>query len=70
MSTRKPVGPLPITADQRRAIIKGMSHPGDCVCNVCRLWWRLMGPDPETGRHGPFTEAEIGVESDTRREAA
>lgn len=34
-------------------------HDYDCRCALCLAWWVRMGPDPVTGRHGPFTDEEI-----------
>lgn len=31
-------------------------HPSACTCDKCREWWAMMGPDPDTGKYGPFGE--------------
>jgi len=35
----------------------GSSHPASCRCDVCKEWWKEVGPD-EDG-YGPFTKEEI-----------
>lgn len=41
------------------SIVVGSDHSYDCRCMTCLNWWRMMGPNPETGKYGPFTEEEI-----------
>jgi hypothetical protein len=39
--------------------LESSEHPYTCKCDKCRSWWKDMGPDPTTGRYGPFTNEEI-----------
>lgn len=48
-----------IPQDEAEVLFEADSHSYDCKCTVCKQWWKTMGPDPETGRYGPFTKAEI-----------
>lgn len=34
-------------------------HPYDCKCDICKGWWKSMGPDPDTERCGPWTMEEL-----------
>lgn len=34
-------------------------HPYGCRCEKCREYWQTVGPDPDTGRYGPFSRKEI-----------
>lgn len=36
-------------------------HPGECRCRLCLDWWRIMGPDPANGKHGPFSVEEVNA---------
>ena len=42
-----------IPPDERKILDEGGSHPGDCLCDICRQYWKLLGPD-EDGNFGPF----------------
>ena len=43
------------------SFIEASDHPYTCGCSKCKNWWVDMGPDPDTGRCGPFTLEEINV---------
>ena len=40
-------------------IVAASDHPYSCRCGKCLAWWRMMGPDPDDDRYGPFTEEEV-----------
>lgn len=48
----------PLLPQERPILDMGSDHSHDCRCDVCRKWWKLMGPD-EDGSYGPFTEEEV-----------
>lgn len=50
---------LGIDPETQATLDTGSGHPYHCRCETCRQWWKAMGPDPDTGRHGPFTAEEI-----------
>ena len=50
---------LGIPRDEVASLLESSDHSYDCRCNECREWWRQMGPDPDTGEHGPFTAEEV-----------
>lgn len=50
---------LGIPDETRDVLNTGSAHPYNCRCETCRQWWKAMGPDDGTGRHGPFTDDEI-----------
>ena len=51
---------------EERAVLD-TNHPYLCRCDVCRRWWKLMGPEnaEDAGmpnyepRYGPFSAREI-----------
>ena len=45
--------------EERRMLLVGSDHAYYCKCDTCKEWWRLNGPDPGTGKCGPFTHEEI-----------
>ena len=50
---------LGIPRDEAKELLEGSSHRYSCRCEQCKEWWKAMGPDPDTGRYGPFTREEI-----------
>jgi len=36
---------------------KGWQHPYSCTCEFCKRAWQLVGPDPDTGKYGPFGDS-------------
>ena len=48
-----------IDEEERAMLDAGSAHAYDCHCDVCKEWWRSVGPD-EDGNYGPFTREEIG----------
>ena len=40
-------------------IAEANTHDYHCKCYMCLKWWRKYGPDPVTGKWGPFSEEEI-----------
>ena len=50
---------LDIPQDEVNILLTGGDHPYSCRCDACLKMWRLIGPDPDTERYGPFTEQEI-----------
>lgn len=51
---------LGIEPDERDILLAGSEHPYNCRCDTCKEWWKSMGPDPDTGRCGPWTMEELG----------
>ena len=52
--------------DDVEALVTGSDHPHDCRCDICRRWWKSIGPEidedeegNETRSYGPFTQEEI-----------
>ena len=41
------------------AVAAANSHRYGCNCDLCLFWWVMMGPDEDTGKHGPFANVEI-----------
>ncbi len=39
--------------------IAASDHPYNCRCSICLEWWKSCGPDPDSKRHGPFTDEEV-----------
>jgi hypothetical protein len=51
-----------ITKDERDLLDRGSSHDFDCRCEVCRKWWKAVGPEEGPNgelTYGPFTKDEI-----------
>lgn len=49
---------LGIPPEEQAVLESADRHPHGCRCDLCREWWRLMGPDPArtpggTGRSPP-----------------
>jgi len=53
---------LGVDKEERDLLLFGAEHGGDFRCKICEEWWKLMGPDPETGTCGLFTMEEIGLD--------
>ncbi len=49
---------LGIPEETRQVLDAGSSHPYTCKCEVCRQWWRSVGPE-DGDTYGPFTKEEI-----------
>ena len=45
-----------MTNNNLAALQIGSDHAYSCTCNTCADWWRMMGPDPDSNRYGPFGE--------------
>ena len=50
---------LGIPRDEASVLLKGADHDYYCRCGACLEMWRKIGPDPDTGKYGPFTTEEI-----------
>lgn len=67
MSRPYAIDPVKLAADlgiepkERDTLLTGSEHPYHCRCDTCRGWWKMMGPDPDTGRCGPWTMEELGL---------
>ena len=53
---------LGIEPEERDILLTGGDHDYRCRCDVCRKWWKIMGPDPENGKCGSFTMEELGLD--------
>ena len=53
---------LGIPRDEASELLISSDHTYDCRCELCKKWWQGMGPDPDTGKYGPFTIEELGDE--------
>lgn len=53
---------LGIPPEERDILLTGGDHPYFCRCDTCREWWKMMGPDPDTGKCGSFTMEELGLD--------
>lgn len=53
---------LGIPKNVQRVLDVGGSHPYSCRCDVCKEFWREMGPEQNgegSVSYGPFTREEI-----------
>jgi len=59
-----------LTRQQADILVTAANHPYDCTCPVCRQFWELVGPEPDTGNYGPFgpTLPTPDQPTDTRKE--
>jgi len=48
-----------IKAGVEPVIFEASDHSYWCKCEKCLAWWVKLGPDPDTNKHGPFTQDEI-----------
>lgn len=48
-----------IPKENRDILDAGSAHPRDCKCEICRKWWKLMGPEDGGKNYGPFTREEV-----------
>lgn len=68
MSRPYAIDPIRLAADlgvepeEQDILLTGSEHPYTCRCDTCREWWKMMGPDPDTGRCGGFTMEELGLD--------
>lgn len=53
---------LSLTPEERDVCLVAGEHPYHCRCWHCGEWWKLMGPDPDTGMCGNFTMEELGLD--------
>ncbi len=50
---------------EQTVLIVASAHVYKCTCNVCREWWKIMGPDSFSIRsYGPFEISDIEDESE------
>lgn len=53
---------LGLTPEERDICLTAGDHPYNCRCDTCKSWWKAVGPDPDTGRCGPWTMEELGLD--------
>lgn len=53
---------LGLTPGERDMCLVAGEHPYTCRCDTCKQWWKSVGPDPATGKCGPFTFEELGLD--------
>lgn len=44
------------------AFVLASDHDYLCRCGLCEKWWQQVGPDPDTGRCGPWTMEQLGLD--------
>ena len=50
---------LGIPPEEQAMLDAASNHKYSCRCEQCRQWWKSVGPDPDSGKYGPFTEEEV-----------
>jgi hypothetical protein len=50
---------LGISPDKQDVLDVGSQHHYRCRCEVCRQWWKSMGPESAEEPYGPFEIPEI-----------
>ena len=53
---------LGLTPEERDICLTAGDHSYHCRCDTCKEWWKRVGPDPATGKCGPFTFEELGLD--------